>query len=439
MKILLIQSYLGRYEKPVYPVGLAYLGACLQDHDVQGFDPNVANDPYGELIERIKHFNPDVVGLSLRNLDTTQYRDPFVYMQTLQPTLDLVKEHAPEAIRIIGGAGFSIYADGMMRRFPDLQYGLLLEAEESFPALLKSLDRPETVPGVFYRTNGEVKLSAPAVLPDFNAINSPRWDLFDAAPYRGQLDTIGVQAKRGCGLKCAYCTYYFLNGCHYRLRNPEKVVAEIVDLIDNHKIDHFIFLDSVFNIPEDHAREVCHELIRQKVKVPWTGWYNEAAFSEDFFKLAKEAGCKYFSFSPDAYSDRSLKLLRKNLKVEDIHRVFELAKREKDSFFGYNFFVNPPGQTYFDFFRLMVFWLKVRFALKGRLYGFGLGNIRVEPDSEMFRIACEDGLLNEDTDLLAETSDELKALFYTNPKTPLINTFFKLYGSLANLKRRLRS
>ncbi len=438
MKIFLIQSYLGRREKPVYPVGLAYLSASLKGHEVQGYDPNVSADPYGELTARLKGFQPDIVGISLRNLDTTQYRDPFVYLQTLQPTLDVITRSAPGAKRIIGGAGFSIYAPGIMQRYPDLDFGVLLEAESSFPALLRNLDHPDNVPGVYFRENGELRLSAPAVLPDFEDLPSPDWDLFDFAPYKGQLDTIGVQAKRGCALKCAYCTYYYLNGCRYRLRSPQKVVAEIVELIEKYQIDHFIFLDSIFNIPEKHAREICEELIRRKVNVPWTGWFNEKAFNEDFYRLAKEAGCRYFSFSPDAYSDRSLKLLRKNLTVKDIRRVYKLAKREKDAFFGYNFFVNPPGQTYADFVRLMFFWLRVKITLHGHLYGFGLGNIRVEPDSEMFRIACEDGVLTPDTDLLAVSSDELRRLFYTNPKTPLIDRAFKLYGWLAKLKHRLR-
>jgi putative variant cofactor biosynthesis B12-binding/radical SAM domain protein 1 len=439
VKIFLIQSYLGRPEKPIYPLGLAYLGAVLTDHELEAFDPNVSTDPYGELSKRLEEFDPDIVGISLRNLDTTQYRDPFVYLSSLQPTLDIIRSKAGKARIIIGGSGFSIYAQGIMERFPELDCGVLLEAEESFPALLRNPSAPSEIPGILYRKNGEVKLSGPPELPDFDSLPSPRWDVIDPAPYLGQLDTIGIQAKRGCGLKCAYCTYYFLNGSHYRLRNPEKIVTEIEELTGRFNIDHFIFVDSVFNIPRQHAVEVCEELIRQKVKVTWTGWYNERQFDEEIFKLAREAGCRYFSFSPDAYSDASLKLLQKNLRVTDIQRVYEIAQREPGVSFGYNFFVNPPGQTYADFLRLMAFWLRVRLTLRGRLYGFGLGNIRVEPDTEILRIAIEEGVIGEDEDLLAETGEELSRLFYTNPGTPLINTAFKVFGLMAKIKHRIRS
>lgn len=388
---------------------------------------------------QLRKFAPDIVGISLRNIDTTQYRDPFVYLSTLRPTLKIIKENTPKALIIIGGSGFSIYARGIMERFPELDYGVLLEAEESLPDLLSNIDHPQNVPGVLFRRNDHVQLSSPPVLPDFDILPSPQWDIVALEPYKKQLDTIGIQAKRGCGLKCAYCTYFFLNGSHYRLRSPEKIVSEITEVISNFNIDHFIFVDSVFNIPRQHAEDVCRELIRQKVKIPWTGWFNERQFDRDFLKLAKEAGCRYFSFSPDAYSNASLKLLQKNLRKEDILRVYNLAKQEEGVYFGYNFFVNPPGQTYIDFIRLMSFWLRVRIHLSGKLYGFGLGNIRVEPDTEILRIAIEEDVLPPDIDLLAESSEELKRLFYTNPGTSVINGFFKVFGLLANIKHRLRS
>jgi anaerobic magnesium-protoporphyrin IX monomethyl ester cyclase len=438
LKVFILQSYLGRSEKPIFPLGLAYLAANLKEHELECFDPNVSADPYGELAHRLKKFQPDVVGISLRNVDTTQYRDPFVYLNTLQPTLDLIESCAPTARRVIGGAGFSIYAHGIMERFPSIDFGVLLEGEESFPALLKNIEDPKRVSGIYYRTDNQVLLSGPPSLPDFDTLLSPKWDIVEIEPYKGQLDTFGVQAKRGCGLKCAYCTYFFLNGAYYRLRSPEKVVEEIAQAVRELNLDHFIFVDSIFNIPVQHARDICEELIRRKINVPWTAWYNDREFDADFMSLAKNAGCRYYSFSPDAYSDRSLKLLQKNLRVEDIDKVLELGKRDSELHFGFNFFVNPPGQTYWDFMRLLFFWMRVRFELRGRLYGFGMGNIRIEPDTEILRIAVEEGVVAENTELLALTSDELAVLFYTNPSTPLVNHFFKLYGFAAKIKHTIR-
>ncbi len=439
MKILLVQAYLGRREKLVYPLGLAYLGAMLRDHEVRILDLNVFDNPYGALAERLRDFQPDVVGLSQRNVDNTQFRDPFVYVPTLRPTLETIIQHAPKARRIIGGSGFSIFARDFMLRFPEIEMGVLLEAEESFPELLADLDHPENATGVLFRRDGEIVQSSPPRLLDFNALPTPRWDLIDAEPYKGQVDAIGIQSKRGCILKCAYCTYSFLNGAYYRLRDPQKIVADIAELKRLFDIDRFMFVDSIFNIPEAHAVAICEEIIRQKLNVPWSAWFNERAFSEDFYKLAREAGCKYFSFSPDGFSEKTLKILQKNSRVEDIYKVYEIAKKSNGAEFGFNFFINPPGQTYKDFFRLMIFWQKARYHLRDKQYGFGLTNIRIEPDTAIYRLALEQGVIRQDTNLLPETQEELHALFYTNPDTPLIDLMFRGIEIIAKLKRRIAS
>jgi radical SAM superfamily enzyme YgiQ (UPF0313 family) len=438
MKIFLLQSYLGRLEKPMYPLGLAYLAACLNDHEVRALDMNVVSDPYGELGRQLKSFQPEVVGLSLRNIDTTQQRDPFVYLSTLIPTLQAIRANAPQARCVIGGSGFSIYAQALMEQFPDIDLGVFLEAEVSFPALLKDLDHPEAVPGVYFRSHGRVIFSGQSLIPDFGALPSPRWDIVDLEPYKKEYDLIGVQAKRGCGLRCAYCTYYFLNGSHYRLRDPEKIAAEIIELNRRFKVEQFMFVDSVFNIPADHAEKICREFIRQKVNVPWTAWYNERILTDDFYKLAYEAGCRHFIFSPDAFSDRSLKLLKKNLRVKDILKVYEMARQQNGARFAFNFFANPPGQTYRDFFKLMWFWLKVRFTLREKLYYFGLNNIRIEPDTEIYRMAVEEGVIASDVNMLPLTSQELLPLFYSNPGTPLIRAYFRMFDGLMRMKKLIK-
>jgi radical SAM superfamily enzyme YgiQ (UPF0313 family) len=173
--------------------------------------------------------------------------------------------------------------------------------------------------------------------------------------------------------------------------------------------------------------------------VPWTAWFNERVLDDDFYKLAYEAGCRHFIFSPDAFSDRSLKLLRKNLRVQDILKVFEMAKRQTGARFAFNFFANPPGQTYGDFFKLMKFWLKVRISLGAeKLYYFSLNNIRIEPETEIFRLAVEEGVIRPDANLLPMNSQELLPLFYSNPGTPLVNVYFKVFDAMVRMKKAIR-
>ena len=143
MKVMLIQAYLGRKELPVFPLGLAMLAAVLPGHDVKIFDPNVSDDPYNDLKTSLAQFQPEVVGISLRNIDNQQGIDFFYYFKTMEPTLKIIKETCPQCAIAIGGAGYSMFADKIMRRLDKVDFGVYLEGEESFPELLDNLRSPE--------------------------------------------------------------------------------------------------------------------------------------------------------------------------------------------------------------------------------------------------------------------------------------------------------
>ncbi|MBI4949193.1 MAG: cobalamin B12-binding domain-containing protein, partial [Deltaproteobacteria bacterium] len=131
MKILFIQSYLGRKEPSVMPLGILMVATMLKDHEVAVYDPNISNDPYGGLKKKLAEFRPDVVGISIRNIDNQQGVDFFYYFNTLRPTLAIIKETAPKARVMAGGAGFSIFAKIIMERVSDIDYGVYLEGEEA--------------------------------------------------------------------------------------------------------------------------------------------------------------------------------------------------------------------------------------------------------------------------------------------------------------------
>ncbi|MCI5210591.1 MAG: B12-binding domain-containing radical SAM protein, partial [Candidatus Electrothrix sp. ATG2] len=79
MKVLLVQQDMGRrtIKYPLYPIGLSYIAAALSEHEVRIFDPNVYDYPecFEKLRQEVRKFQPDIAGISIRNIDTTQRRD----------------------------------------------------------------------------------------------------------------------------------------------------------------------------------------------------------------------------------------------------------------------------------------------------------------------------------------------------------------------------
>ncbi len=74
MKVLLISANAFSTPYPVYPLGLDYVaGAISPQHQVKMFDVNGC-DKHESLEKTTQAFAPDIIGLSLRNIDTLDSR-----------------------------------------------------------------------------------------------------------------------------------------------------------------------------------------------------------------------------------------------------------------------------------------------------------------------------------------------------------------------------
>ncbi len=427
MKILLVQSYLGRKEPVVFPLGLCNLATALAGgHDVKVLDMNICERPFEELEKILASFAPGLVGISVRNIDSVTYNDIFYYYKMLNPTLELIRRAAPGTRTVVGGSGFSLYAEKIMRRNPLIDFGIFLEAEDSLPELVARLDSPAEVKGTFFRSGADVIFTGARGPVDFAALPMTRRDFLPVERYFRTPFSMGIETKRGCSLRCAYCTYPFLNGSSYRLRPPDKVAAEVEYLARELKAPNFIFVDSVFNLPLDHARSIISALIARKTKTPWLAWYNEKNLEMDFMKVAIDAGCIGFSFSPDGLTDVTLRGLDKNLTEADVMRGYELVNSLKGATGGYNFFVNPPGQDFKGLIKLLLFYFRTRVLRRGKFKSFGLNYPRIEPDTALFKRAVADGLIGKDTDLLPDDERDLKKLFFEPRTNRYANFIFEL-------------
>ncbi len=428
MRVLLIHAYLGRYEEDglLYPIAIVALGTVLQQkgYEVRCLDPNIKNGGFDAIAETVREFKPDVVGISQRNVDTTQIRDPWIYLKTLQPTVNIVRQILPNATIIVGGAAFSLFAEKIVQRTPGVDFGVYQEAEESLPELLENLNQPEKVKGVIIRhEDGTVTFTGHRDPPSLTNVPRPNRDLVDPRHYYGTVGAVGIETKRGCSLKCVYCSYPFLNGAKVRQKTPVQVADEIQEMVEKYELPSFMFLDSVFNLPNHHAEEICKELIKRGNKVPWTGWFDMRGITKEFIMLCKEAGCKQFSFSPDALTEESLKAMRKSFTEKDIYQAVKAVKDVPGIRAGFAFFSAPPGSTLWGYIRMLAFFVRWNAYLVPRHRGgVGLSWARIEPYTELEQIALKDGVITPDMDLLPATEEDLMKLFYVHPKLKWTNT-----------------
>ncbi|MFB3895969.1 MAG: radical SAM protein [bacterium] len=449
MKVLLVQAHTGRKEPEIiFPLELAYLAGALTTtpyhHTVRIIDLNIESDPYGSLSDIIQSFLPDVIGISQPNLDTADLRDPYIYLQTLQPTLQLIRRLIPETIIIAGGSGFSLFPERIIDRIPEIDFGVYLEGEQSLPELLSQLTAPQNVPGIWYRKDRKILFSGIRLLPGFDKISRPQYALLDMPKYCSSTSVIGIESKRGCLLSCIYCVSPQLQGTMLRLRPPQSVVDDIEWLVKTYQIPGFVFVDSIFNLPKEHAIAICQEIIDRKLSnISWSAYFDIAGIDADFIRLAKSAGCTDFYFSPDAITDSALKALQKNYTITDIQNTMKLCRSIPGVVAEYSFYLNAPGLTFGGYLKTLWYFIfeNIRLGLR-RKGSVRLAWLRILPKTELQHLAIQQGFITPETDLLPENEKDLKSVYYLNPKfrildylaLRLIGIIYLIFGELTKKK-----
>ncbi|UNC90990.1 B12 lower ligand biosynthesis radical SAM protein BzaD [Candidatus Contubernalis alkaliaceticus] len=407
-RVLLVQAL--SMEEPsaekVYPLGIVILATSLKNegHEVGLLDMNMEKDSFGALKERLLTFEPEVVGISLRNIDPLANKNSSL-IPPFQVMVKMAAALRPKAWLIVGGTGFSLFPQRLMEDMPEIHYGIVGEAEESLPTLLSTLESPSIfLKGLCFREGGRVMVNSPSRNLDFSCYRVPSRELLDPGPYlenNSYVPSMGVETKRGCPFTCGYCVYPALQGENFRCRPPEKVVEEMEMLYKEFGIDRFHFTDPVVNAPRGHLEDICRELLRRRLPLKWSGFMREDYLDEKNVSLFERAGCECFSFSPDGLCQNSLEVLGKNLNQDQVLKAAELAAGS-NVLSVYHFMVNVPGETE-ETCRQGIQLMEKIFELHSRKQNLGtmvLNNIRILPGTSMEAAARANGVIHKQTDLL---------------------------------------
>jgi len=108
MKVLLISANTLKVPYPVYPLGLDYVAGALDS----GYQTKIADlNEFSDLNllgQLIREFSPDIVGLSIRNIDNTDTINSRDYLEDYQNMAKLIRKNS-KALLILGGSGFTVF------------------------------------------------------------------------------------------------------------------------------------------------------------------------------------------------------------------------------------------------------------------------------------------------------------------------------------------
>jgi radical SAM superfamily enzyme YgiQ (UPF0313 family) len=400
MRILLAQANKSEGIAPVFPLGLAYLTGSLskRGQEVRGFDLSLYGDHKEGLQKTIAEFCPDVIGISLRNLDNQQYFTPFSFLPGVRQVVKICQESSKARI-IVGGSGFSIVSEQVLD-YLGVDLGIVGEGETALADLVQAIEAGSdcsNIPGVVMRCQGKTKKAKPRLIKDLDSLHLPNREIFEPAKYLQQGIVLNVRTKRGCPFRCIYCTTPQIEGSKMRVITPQKVVDELEILKKEYGATEFYFTDNIFNYPATHAESVCEEIISRELDIRWYCIANPCSLSKDLLRLMKKAGCYGLSLGNESGSPQMLKNLRKNFTVEQVRQSCVYCRE-----LGINhtcfLLLGGPGESK----ETLEESISTMERLKPDSLSVTVG-IRVYPNTELARIAREEGTPDVQGDFLFPT------------------------------------
>lgn len=349
MKVAFISANQEHLPDPSIPLGVLYVrAACEARHETVLWDLCFEDDTESYLRERLASFRPDVIAVGLRNIQANDYGGIENNVAAYRALMACLRSLSDAPI-VLGGAGFSVMPRELMATL-EADYGISGEGERAMPELLEAIagDRPLDEVGSLHRWVDGRLVSQPAgAWVDLTALPKPDRSSVDPRYYRyGGIESL--QTKRGCPLRCTYCTYPTIEGRTHRLRPPDQVADEMVALIEAHpQVSHAFIVDSVFNLPPRHAMAVCDALIERGSPLPWTAYINPLAFRPDLAERMAAAGAVGMEIGSDSGTDAGLQLLKKGFDTNGVRKASRIAQDAglKDC---HTFVLGTPGEELDD-------------------------------------------------------------------------------------------
>jgi radical SAM superfamily enzyme YgiQ (UPF0313 family) len=395
MRVLLISSNTERINMVTIPLGLGLVAAATRraGHDVTFLDLLNEKDPDAAIHRAIEAARPDVIGISVRNIDDQNRDNPRFLLEQVKPVMDACRASTQAAI-VLGGAGYSIFPEAALA-YLGADLGVSGDGEAVFPLLLERLqarEDPSDIPGVGVRGR---PFKGERLFPsDLDAF--PLWDealdsLSDAAD-PGLW--IPIQSRRGCPNDCSYCSTASIQGRRIRVRSPRQVV-ERVALLAQAGFRRFYFVDNSFNIPESHALEICRWLKELTPGAAWRCILYPHRVGEELVRAMAEAGCAEVALGFESGSERILREMNKRFTPDDVRAASEILAAHGIRRMGF-LLLGGPGETRETVEESLAFADSLHLDLLKTTVG-----IRIYPGTPLARRAVRDGMVSGESDLLS--------------------------------------
>ena len=407
------------YSTPLFPpIGLAYLAALVEKAgynvsvvDAVGSDiKNISPTKDGKmkcqglsvnaLIDRI---DPEtkIIGISL------MFSQEWVVQRKL---IFRLREAFSEAVILVGGEHATALPELILSDCSAIDFVVTGEGELTFLRLVHGILSGHSIGdlrGIAYLdVQGQyINNGLGLRIADIQNLPRPAWHLIPLENYLSgnwsfgignegaKSRNIPILATRGCPYQCTFCSNPTMWTTRYTMRSPVDVVDEIDWLIDTYQATSIDFADLTAIVKKEWVLDFCKELKRRNRKITWqlpSGTRSEA-LDHEVLKEIYETGCRFLVYAPESGSSKTLKSIKKKVKINNIipsiKNAVQIGHTTK-----VNFIIGFPDEDRQSVWQTFLTVIRLAFA------GVDDCNVHIfapYPGSELYKQLREEGAIAE--------------------------------------------
>ncbi len=323
------------------PISLPSIAGLLLKNkmDVKIIDCIAEKMDADALLKLVNDYRPD---LTILNMATASYDGDRIIAKQ-------IKEKTNTHLTAIGNQVTSL--PDMVLNETELDSVVIGEPEFTILDLAERLggDRNlSEVEGIHFKQNGRVTANPRrAYIENLDDLPFPARHLLDNQKYFlpviNQPYTLLI-SSRGCKFNCIFCTAHQYYGKKLRLRSPERVLQEIDEIINKHKIKNITMWSDTFTLNREFVMEVCKGIIKHKFDVQWMTNSRVDTVDPEMLNMMRKANCIGISYGIESGVQEILNNVKKGTTVEQISKAIGWTKAAGIESLAHVIF-GLPGET----------------------------------------------------------------------------------------------
>lgn len=374
MKVLLVRPQNNWSSRIVGPeIGLGVLATQLRKeggYEISLYDCIKENVQSMETFrKRVEAEKPDVVAFKAFTMDI-----PWTHRASA-----VVKQANPNAVTLAGGPHASGDPQHCLNYLEHIDFAFRGEGEIGFVQLLSRIKEAkkkrngngasapwrneaanlgfQNVPGMIWRSNGDVTVNPQMFIMDLDSIGFPAWDLIDPRTYTQFNRSWGaggvytpIYFTRGCPYDCTFCAVKIINGKKFRKRSVPNIIQELEMLYTRYGVRNMSIADDMLTLDRRYTMQVLQGVIDSGLKFKWDfpNGIRVTTLDEEMLHKMEEAGWVSMCVAVESGSERILKHMLKDITIDEIRTGVKLARKHtKMELVGF-FILGYPEETEAD-------------------------------------------------------------------------------------------